>query len=227
MVLAPEPGLRRRRARRPAPPALPAARRAAGRSTRRWPPSSPPACRGGRRGPRRRSRCCAAATRAWTSGSRTTSSTARSPSATSCSPAGELAALVVMEAVARLVPGVLGNESLGRRRELRRRACSSTRSTRDLRSSAAGRCPRCCGAGTTGASRGGGGRRRCGGPSQRRPDLIAARGGLSEDEVQLLAEHGYRGGAHGTGRTDERDASPVVGHNPPAPTDRLEERDLS
>ena len=30
---------------------------------------------------------------------------------------------------------------------------------------------------------------------ERRPDLIAARGGLSADEVRLLAEHGYPLGA--------------------------------
>jgi tRNA (guanine37-N1)-methyltransferase len=30
---------------------------------------------------------------------------------------------------------------------------------------------------------------------ERRPDLVAARGGLTEAEARLLAEHGYRGSA--------------------------------
>ena len=68
-------------------------------STRRSPGSWP--ARGG-------SRCCAAATRGSTSGSPTTWSTASCRSATTCSAGGEAAALVVIEAVPALVPGVLG-----------------------------------------------------------------------------------------------------------------------
>ena len=68
------------------------------------------------------SRCSAAATRASTSGCAPTWSTASCRSATSCSPAARSAALVVIEAVGRLVPGVMGNASVGRGGVVRRRA---------------------------------------------------------------------------------------------------------
>ena len=67
------------------------------------------AARAGR--PATGSRCCAAATRASTSGSPSTCATASSRSATTCWPAARSAALVVLEAVGRLVPGVMGNEA--------------------------------------------------------------------------------------------------------------------
>ena len=57
---------------------------------------------------------------------------------------GEVAALVVIEAVARLVPGRHGQRGLGRRRELHARGCSSTPSTPGRPCSGAGRCPRSC-----------------------------------------------------------------------------------
>ena len=95
--------VRRGRGRRPAAPAVPARRPAAAASTRRV------AARARRR--RRASRCCAAATRASTSGSPTTSATASSSVGDYVLAGGEAAALVVIEAVARLVPGVMGNEA--------------------------------------------------------------------------------------------------------------------
>ena len=56
---------------------------------------------------------------------------------------GEMPAMVVIEAVARLVPGVLGNpESLDE--ESFAAACSSIRTTRAPRSFAGCACPRCC-----------------------------------------------------------------------------------
>ena len=62
---------------------------------------------------------------------------------------GELAAAVVIDAVARLLPGVLGNETLGRVRVVpgyrtRRGLCSTARNGRAPPISAAGRCPKCC-----------------------------------------------------------------------------------
>ncbi len=64
---------------------------------------------------------------------------------------GELAAAVVIDAVARLLPGVLGNEAFGGERIVQRhgrpRQFWIARSTRGRRSSAAGRCRRCCSSG--------------------------------------------------------------------------------
>ena len=55
------------------------------------------------------SSCSAAATKEWTSACASGSPTKRSRSATSCVTGGELPALMLIDAVARLVPGVLGN----------------------------------------------------------------------------------------------------------------------
>ena len=60
--------------------------------------------------PVRDSRCCADATKASTSGSPTTSATSELSVGDYVLAGGEAAALVVIEAVARLVPGVMGNE---------------------------------------------------------------------------------------------------------------------
>ena len=88
---------------------------------------------------------------------------------------GEAAALVVIEAVARLLPGVHRQRRVGGRRVVQRRAGSSTRSTPGPPSSGAGRCPRCCGRATTRASSAGGGRRRCAARSGGRTCSHAAR----------------------------------------------------
>ena len=103
---------------------------------------------------------------------------------------GEAAALVVVEAVARLVPGVTGNEaSLGeesfeaglleypqytRPWEFRGLAVPEV-----LRSGDHGRIARWRRAAALART------------LARRPDLIAARGGLSPDDLRLLEEHGY------------------------------------
>lgn len=112
---------------------------------------------------------------------------------------GELAALVVIEAVARLLPGVLGNESSSddesftddlleypqytRPAEFRGWAVPEVLRSGDHRSVARWRRAQAL-------------RRTL----ERRPDLVAARGGLTQaevellvqaGEVQLLADHGY------------------------------------
>ena len=102
--------------------------------------------------PSRRSRCCAAATRASTSASSSTSPPTRCRSAATCSRGGELAAMVVMDAVLRKLPGALGPRRVARWRSPSARrwaATPSTRTTRGRPSTAAGRCPTCCCPATT------------------------------------------------------------------------------
>ncbi len=82
---------------------------------------------------------------------------------------GELPALVLIEAVTRLVPGVIGREDRTRRIRSASRACSITRTTRVPGSSAGWPCPTCCWAGTTPRSRDGAGRR----PRRRRAGIAA------------------------------------------------------
>lgn len=107
---------------------------------------------------------------------------------------GELAALVVLEAVSRLVPGVLGNEASPGEESYAAGLLEYPQYTRPavfrghevpevLLSGDHGRVARWRRAESL--------RRTI----ERRPDLIAARGGLDEDEVRLLAEHGYPLGA--------------------------------
>ena len=95
---------------------------------------------------------------------------------------GEVAALVVLEAVGRLVPGVMGNEASGARGVVRRRAA------RAPAVHPAGRVP------GLGGARGAAlrrprphrplapGRWPWPAPLERRPDLVAARGGLTAEE---------------------------------------------
>ena len=114
---------------------------------------------------------------------------------------GEAAALVVIEAVARLVPGTMGNQASGAEESFEG-GCWSTPTTPGRPSSGAGRCPRSCARATTAAvarwRRAEALRRTL----ARRPDLIAGRGGLSEEEAALVgeggevrppADHGYHG----------------------------------
>ena len=102
---------------------------------------------------------------------------------------GELAALVVVEAVVRLLPGVLGNGHLGGGGELLGRPPRVSPVHPPGRVPGVGgsrraslRRPRAGGAG--------GAPRPWSGPCERRPDLIAGRGGLTDEEVRLLVEHG-------------------------------------
>src|SRR4051812_26739134 len=103
---------------------------------------------------------------------------------------GEVAALVVIEAVARLVPGVMGNEASAGEESFGEGLLEYPQYTRPadfrgwgvpevLRSGDHGRVARWRRAAALART------------LERRPDLIAARGGLTDDEVQVLAEHGY------------------------------------
>ncbi|HVF75148.1 MAG TPA: tRNA (guanosine(37)-N1)-methyltransferase TrmD [Acidimicrobiales bacterium] len=103
---------------------------------------------------------------------------------------GEAASLVVIEAVARLVPGVMGNETSADDESFSDGLLEYPHYTRPaefrgapvpevLRSGDHGRIARWRRAQAL--------RRTI----ERRPDLIEARGGLSDDEVRLLQEHGY------------------------------------
>jgi tRNA (guanine37-N1)-methyltransferase len=103
---------------------------------------------------------------------------------------GELAALVVVEAVARLVPGVLGNEASRAEDSFTTGLLEHPQYTRPavfrgyavpevLRSGDHGRIARWRKAESLHRT------------LERRPDLIAARGGLSRAEAQLLRDHGY------------------------------------
>ena len=73
---------------------------------------------------------------------------------------GEVPALVLLEAVTRLVPGVIGREESHERDSFGPRGCSTTRITRDPGRSATCRCPRCCARGITRRSSAGDGTRR-------------------------------------------------------------------
>jgi len=103
---------------------------------------------------------------------------------------GEAAALVVVEAVCRLVPGVVGNEASVGEESFAHGLLEYPQYTRPaafrgwevpevLRSGDHARVARWRRA--TALAR----------TLQRRPDLITARGGLSAEEVRLLEEHGY------------------------------------
>ena len=103
---------------------------------------------------------------------------------------GEVAALVVTEAVGRLVPGVMGNEESAAEESFTDGLLEYPQYTRPadfrgwqvpeiLRSGDHGRVARWRRAQSLALT------------LARRPDLVAARGGLTADEVRLLAEHGY------------------------------------
>jgi tRNA (guanine37-N1)-methyltransferase len=102
---------------------------------------------------------------------------------------GELAALVVVEAVARLIPGVLGNDQSAADETFSAGLLEYPQFTRPadyrgwdvpdvLRSGDHGRVDRWRRAQSLIRT------------LLRRPDLMDARGGLSDEEVQLLVEHG-------------------------------------
>lgn len=103
---------------------------------------------------------------------------------------GEVAALAVIEAVARLLPGVMGNEASAGEESFQDGLLEYPHYTRParfrgwdvpevLRSGDHGRILRWRRAQALLRT------------LRARPDLIEARGGLREDEVRLLAEHGY------------------------------------
>jgi tRNA (guanine37-N1)-methyltransferase len=124
---------------------------------------------------------------------------------------GELAALVVVEAVARLVPGVLGNEESTSVESFADGLLEHPQYTRPaefrgwvvpevLRSGDHARIEAWRRASALS--------RTC----EQRPDLIARRGGLTEAEVRLLGEHGY------PVKTGE---SPAPSAAPPGPASSL------
>ncbi len=139
---------------------------------------------------------------------------------------GELAALVVVEATVRLVPGVLGNAASTGDESFTTGLLEYPQYTRPavfrgwqvpdvLRGGDHGRVEQWRRAAALWRT------------LELRPDLLDARGGLSPDEVRLLTEHGYPLGAYGTGRTERSDAGSVKQQISGGPSDRLEERDLS
>jgi tRNA (guanine37-N1)-methyltransferase len=104
-------------------------------------------------------------------------------------PGGEVAALVVVEAVARLVPGVMGNDASAHEESFSDGLLEYPHYTRPaefrgwpvpevLRSGDHGRVARWRRAQALARTR------------DRRPDLLAVRGGLTEEERRLLAEWG-------------------------------------
>ncbi len=140
---------------------------------------------------------------------------------------GELAALVVIEATVRLVPGVLGNAASAGDESFTTGLLEYPQYTRPasfrgwdvpevLRTGDHGRVDRWRRAAALWRT------------LELRPDLIEARGGLASDEVRLLVKHGYPLGAHGTERAEPQEAVPAKGIWPEAArSNRLEERDLS
>lgn len=135
---------------------------------------------------------------------------------------GELAALVVVEATVRLVPGVLGNEASAGDESFTTGLLEYPQYTRPavfrgwevpevLRGGDHGRVERWRRAAALWRT------------LRLRPDLLEARGGLSSDEVRLLVEHGYSLSAHGTGRAERSDAESGPRQIADDPSDRLEE----
>ena len=102
MVHAPRADVRQRRGGRSAPTAVPARARRPPVRPGDWPRAWPPA---------RVSACSAAGTRASTTACASTWSTASCRSATSCWPEARWPPCLVIEAVTRLLPGVMGNAS--------------------------------------------------------------------------------------------------------------------
>lgn len=103
---------------------------------------------------------------------------------------GELAALVVIEAVARLLPGVLGNESSSIEESFSEALLEYPQYTRPAEFHGK-RVPEVLLSGDHGAIAKWRLAASLARTLTRRPDLITARGGLREDEVELLSQHGY------------------------------------
>ncbi len=138
---------------------------------------------------------------------------------------GELAALVVVEATVRLVPGVLGNVASAADESFTTGLLEYPQYTRPadfrgwqvpevLRGGDHGRVERWRRAAALWRT------------LELRPDLIESRGGLSPGEVRLLSEHGYRVDDHGTGQAERSGADTGQRQMAGDPSDHLEERDL-
>jgi tRNA (guanine37-N1)-methyltransferase len=102
---------------------------------------------------------------------------------------GELAALVVVEAVARLLPGVLGNEQSTDEESFASGLLEYPQYTRpaDFRGHGV---PEVLRSGDHGRVKAWRRAQSLVRTLQRRPDLVADRGGLTEEEVRLLSQHG-------------------------------------
>jgi tRNA (guanine37-N1)-methyltransferase len=102
---------------------------------------------------------------------------------------GEVAALAVVEAVARLVPGVMGNDASGDEESFSEGLLEYPHYTRpaDFRGWLV---PEVLRSGDHGRVAGWRRAQALARTRDRRPDLLAARGGLTEDERRLLAEWG-------------------------------------
>jgi tRNA (guanine37-N1)-methyltransferase len=103
---------------------------------------------------------------------------------------GEAGALVVVEAVARLIPGVMGNEESATEESFAEGLLEYPQYTRpaDFRG---WRVPEVLLSGDHGRIARWRRAEALARTLARRPDLVKARGGLSDQEVQLLVEHGY------------------------------------
>ena len=101
---------------------------------------------------------------------------------------GEVAAMVVIEAVGRLVPGVMGNDTSADDESFGDGLLEYPQYTATGRASAASPSPPCFDRAITTGSPDGGGRRAVQRTLRERPDLIEARGGISDDEERLLDE---------------------------------------
>jgi tRNA (guanine37-N1)-methyltransferase len=126
---------------------------------------------------------------------------------------GELAALVVVEAVARLLPGVLGNEASTDEESFSAGLLEYPQYTRPAAFRGWG-VPEVLRSGDHASVARWRRLQALRRTLERRPDLVAARGGLRPDEVallaqagevQLLADHGYDAGS-GNGPADSKDA---------------------
>ena len=103
---------------------------------------------------------------------------------------GEVAAMVVIEAVGRLVPGVMGNEVSAEDESFSDGLLEYPHYTRPAEFRGWDGARGAALAATTAGSPGGGGPRRSAAPSTCRPDLIESRGGVTPEERSLLAEFG-------------------------------------
>lgn len=130
---------------------------------------------------------------------------------------GELAALVVVEAVVRLLPGALGNEESCEQESFSDGLLEYPQYTRpaDFRGLAVPEVLRSGDHARVAAWRRAESLRRT---LERRPDLIERRGGLRPEEVELLAAHGYPVGASRAGGVGAR--PPAGGRATPAPEEQ-------
>jgi tRNA (guanine37-N1)-methyltransferase len=119
---------------------------------------------------------------------------------------GELAALCVLEATARLVPGVTGNPESASDESFTTGLLEYPQYTRpaEFRGLAV---PEVLRAGDHGAIAAWRRAAAIARTVERRPDLIEARGGLSEEESRLLARHGYPDGSEATPAPSSRESA--------------------